>query len=184
MLSTAKSTYSRADLDSIFSRIALARDRHEPFFCVITQADKLSDACANSLLKLLEEPPPGWHWILLTERPHALLATITSRCIVTEYKANHDDDGGYRELFNFLTQKSVGDMGQFHQLLERAKITDYESRLLLDDIITFWTHESLDNILYVDVVTYLHTCLERLPMPGSSKIFWRNVYLNISCLLH
>ncbi|HVG27758.1 MAG TPA: hypothetical protein VM865_09145 [Acidobacteriaceae bacterium] len=35
---------------------------------------------ANSLLKLLEEPPPYAHLILLTENPGELLPTIRSRC--------------------------------------------------------------------------------------------------------
>jgi DNA polymerase-3 subunit delta' len=35
---------------------------------------------ANSLLKLLEEPPPYVHLILLTENPGELLPTIRSRC--------------------------------------------------------------------------------------------------------
>ena len=182
MLSTVKSTYSRADLDIIFSKIVVARDTQEPFFCVITQADKLSDACANSLLKLLEEPPVGWHWLLLTDQPQSFLPTVKSRCVITEFTLDQADSG-YREAFSFLTQKKLGDIVQFHQLLDRTKMSDYESRLLLDDIITFWTRESLNNTIYLVVVNYLHSCLERSPMPGSSKIFWRNVYLNLSCLL-
>ena len=35
---------------------------------------------ANSLLKLLEEPPPYVRLILLTENPGELLPTIRSRC--------------------------------------------------------------------------------------------------------
>ncbi len=183
ILSTIKSTYSRADLDVVFSKIAIVRAQGEPFFCVITQAEKLSDACANSLLKLLEEPPAGWHWLLLTDRPQEFLPTVKSRCVVTEFKSDAQDNG-YREMFSLLTQKNIADIIQFHQQLDRTKISDYESRLLLDDIITFWTQESLKNSAYFPVVNYLHSCLEKLPMPGSGKIFWRNVYLNLSCLLN
>ncbi len=35
---------------------------------------------ANALLKTLEEPRPGVHFVLLAERPDRLLATIRSRC--------------------------------------------------------------------------------------------------------
>lgn len=183
MLATIKSTYSRADLDLIFSKIVIARPQEEPFYCVITQADKLSDACANSLLKLLEEPPAGWHWLLLTDQPHALLPTVKSRCVVTEFSSDAQDTG-YREIYTFLTQKNMGDIIQFHLLIDKSKISDYESRLLLDDIVTFWTREYLYNSDYLDVVNYLHSCLERPPMPGSGKIFWRNLYLNLSLLLN
>jgi DNA polymerase-3 subunit delta' len=183
IISTIKSTYSRSDLDTIFSKIAIARAQHEPFFCVITQAEKLSDSCANSLLKLLEEPPFGWHWLLLTDRPQELLPTVKSRCVVTEFACDAQDSE-YREMLTLFTQKKLADIIQFHQIIDRIKISDYESRLLLDDMITFWTQESLKNGAYFSVVTYLHGCLEKLPMPGSGKIFWRNVYLNLSCLLN
>jgi DNA polymerase-3 subunit delta' len=182
MLSTIKSSYSRSDLDTIFSRIVIARAAQEPFFCVITQADKLSDACANSLLKLLEEPPTGWHWLLLTDRAQELLPTVKSRCLVTQF-ASKQHDSGYRELVSCLTAHSVADLIQFHQLLDRIKITDYESRLVLDELVTFWVQERLKNRAYGNVVNYLLACLEQPPMPGSGKIFWRTVYLNMRSLL-
>src|SRR6478672_7477150 len=47
---------------------------------LVEDADKLNDSSANALLKILEEPPPTSHLILLTARPAMLLATIRSRC--------------------------------------------------------------------------------------------------------
>lgn len=47
---------------------------------VIDGADRLMEAAANSLLKILEEPPPATHFILITPYPHRLLPTIRSRC--------------------------------------------------------------------------------------------------------
>src|ERR1044072_7014879 len=47
---------------------------------LIDEADKLNDASANALLKLLEEPPRTSHLILITARPAMLLPTILSRC--------------------------------------------------------------------------------------------------------
>jgi DNA polymerase-3 subunit delta' len=47
---------------------------------LIDDADKLNPASANALLKVLEEPPPTSHIILLTSRPAMLLETIRSRC--------------------------------------------------------------------------------------------------------
>jgi len=46
---------------------------------IITASSFMKEA-ANSLLKLLEEPPPYAHLILLTENPGELLPTIRSRC--------------------------------------------------------------------------------------------------------
>ncbi|HJU91444.1 MAG TPA: DNA polymerase III subunit delta' C-terminal domain-containing protein, partial [Pyrinomonadaceae bacterium] len=47
---------------------------------LIDEADKLNDASANALLKVLEEPPKTSHLILITSRPAMLLPTILSRC--------------------------------------------------------------------------------------------------------
>jgi DNA polymerase-3 subunit delta' len=46
---------------------------------IVTASSFMKEA-ANSLLKLLEEPPPYVHLMLLTENPGELLPTIRSRC--------------------------------------------------------------------------------------------------------
>src|SRR4029079_8596173 len=50
---------------------------------LIDEADKLNDASANALLKVLEEPPRTSHLILITDRPAMLLPTILSRYKMT-----------------------------------------------------------------------------------------------------
>lgn len=52
---------------------------------LIDEADKLNDASANALLKVLEEPPRTSHLILITARPAMLLPTILSRCQVIRF---------------------------------------------------------------------------------------------------
>jgi DNA polymerase-3 subunit delta' len=47
---------------------------------IIEEAEKLNDASANALLKVLEETPSTSHLILITARPAMLLPTILSRC--------------------------------------------------------------------------------------------------------
>lgn len=47
---------------------------------LIYPADALNPAAANALLKTLEEPPPGVHFLLGAHRLDALLPTIRSRC--------------------------------------------------------------------------------------------------------
>ncbi len=48
--------------------------------CLIHDADRLTLPAANSLLKILEEPPGELVFILLSPRPWLLLPTIISRC--------------------------------------------------------------------------------------------------------
>jgi DNA polymerase-3 subunit delta' len=47
---------------------------------LIDEADRFNDPSSNALLKVLEEPPPTSHLILITSRPAVLLPTIRSRC--------------------------------------------------------------------------------------------------------
>ncbi len=47
---------------------------------LIEDAHRLNGASANMLLKTLEEPPPGTHFLLVTHRPESMLQTIRSRC--------------------------------------------------------------------------------------------------------
>ncbi len=49
--------------------------------CVIHGADYLTLSAANSILKILEDPPQDVVFLLLSSRPWALLSTIVSRCI-------------------------------------------------------------------------------------------------------
>ena len=46
---------------------------------VLNGADRLNVEAANAFLKFLEEPTPKTMFLLLSERPEALMATITSR---------------------------------------------------------------------------------------------------------
>lgn len=48
---------------------------------IIQEAERLNPRAANSLLKILEEPPPYGRFILLTESVGAILPTILSRCL-------------------------------------------------------------------------------------------------------
>lgn len=47
---------------------------------LVEDAHRLNGPSANMLLKTLEEPPPGTHFLLVTHRPEAMLSTIRSRC--------------------------------------------------------------------------------------------------------
>lgn len=47
---------------------------------IIDNAERMNASAANSVLKILEEPPRATHFFLITSRPHMLLPTILSRC--------------------------------------------------------------------------------------------------------
>ena len=48
-------------------------------FLIIENAERMQEASRNSLLKILEEPPPSFYCVLTSSRPGSLLPTIVSR---------------------------------------------------------------------------------------------------------
>jgi len=68
------------------AREAALRTQHAPFearahVIVIDPADRMQPAAAAALLKSIEEPSPGVHWVLLATNLHNILDTIISRCM-------------------------------------------------------------------------------------------------------
>lgn len=66
-------------------REAIERSGYRPFegrrrVTIIDSADGLERSAQNALLKVLEEPPPGSAFILVTALPDLLLPTVRSRC--------------------------------------------------------------------------------------------------------
>ena len=58
---------------------------------IVRRAEELSIGAANSLLKTLEEPRNGTHFILITARPDRLLNTIRSRTLPVRFAPLPDD---------------------------------------------------------------------------------------------
>lgn len=55
--------------------------------CIIDDAGQMTAEAANSLLKLLEEPPPGWLFILITQQAERFLPTVLSRVVRLRFDA-------------------------------------------------------------------------------------------------
>jgi DNA polymerase-3 subunit delta' len=76
----------RASIKIDVVRDVLGRTAFRPFegkrrLVLIREADTLEPQAQNSLLKSLEEPPPGTTFILTSAVPGALLPTVRSRCM-------------------------------------------------------------------------------------------------------
>lgn len=97
---------------------------------LIDEADKLNDASANALLKVLEEPPRTSHLILITARPAMLLPTIRSRCQMIRFAPLTPD-----EIETHLT-KHKGIDGRTARIRARAAGGSM-GRALSGDLVTF-----------------------------------------------
>jgi len=181
-----KSSYTLDEISIIGSTISYTLDSNSHFFFIIQKADFLTSTCANSLLKSLEEPATGYHFILLAERVESMLPTIRSRCTVQTF--SNQSFNSTSSLFDFFSTTAPHSPSIFLNVLEQSKITERESIELLDSLLAHWVTEfkmgiqeqNAQKIKIADhAVTVLKTSFAHPPMPGSSKIFWKNVYLQM-----
>jgi len=74
---------------------------------IIWMAEKMNTACANKLLKLIEEPPEKTVFILITEDEEQLINTIKSRCQVLHFPLLPEETIASGLVKNFHVEKSV-----------------------------------------------------------------------------
>lgn len=178
--------YALEDLNCIFETISFCLNSGEKFFFVLEKADFLTPACSNRLLKPLEEPPEGYFFILLSERGDSILPTIKSRCVTKTFGTDHNEinSNPIYKIFTQNLQNTPPDY--FLQTLDKNTPNEMESRNLLDSIIFYWNSQykkslatAQPNNQIKSIIDLLMAAAEKPPMPGSSKIFWRNLFLTI-----
>ncbi len=75
-----KRDISVAQVRALRDFINISAHRNGAKVVLIQPAEAMNVNAANALLKSLEEPPPATFFLLVTDRPHLLPATIRSRC--------------------------------------------------------------------------------------------------------
>jgi len=178
--------YTIKDIDVIFEKTRFSLNDNEHFFFVLERVETLTATTANRLLKVLEEPPGGYHFMLLTSNINAVLPTIQSRSLVTTLTSMTDDKSDHPLLNHFYNSQTYDPLG-FEQELRNCQLSNSQSIKLLEDAIDHFSEE-YKNILkhkndiqadYLNrVITFLHTQLKKPPQSGSSDIFWKHVYLS------
>ncbi|MCL4229420.1 hypothetical protein KJZ61_01870 [Candidatus Dependentiae bacterium] len=189
-LSTDKH-YTLDDLDVIFSTTAYALQEQDKHFFIINTADLLTPACSNSLLKMVEEPPAGYHFIFLTSRLSAVLPTIRSRCTIITLTTTNSSLSSHA-LFTCFTNQGSLSPADFLKILEQDTTHERETLLIIDALITYWHNKYQQATMQSNsqeaqqaqkIILALQQALAKPPMPGSSKLFWRTLYLTFNHLL-
>lgn len=175
-----ESGYKLENLEIIFDTIKFSLDNNEHFFFILQKADLLSISCANSLLKPLEEPPLGYHFILLANNKELVLPTISSRCLVYNVSSN-DDNIIKTDLLNFFLTGSLNSAFELNKYLERTKPSDKDAKEFIEALrIYYIKHASLSlNEKIIKKIEILDNYYKKLPMPGSGKFFIKNIFLSL-----
>jgi len=176
--------YTLEQLEPLFHTISFTLNDNEHYFFIIEKADTLTTACANKLLKPMEEPPQGYHFILTAEYKDQVLPTIFSRCTIhTATEKNILPEDNF--LVESLTSKLLSPI-EFAKVLDTINPTEQESLRFLDDIFAYWIYyyknkSTVKNQRHVEhIITLLKKAYMQLPMPGSCTFFWHNIYLQIN----
>lgn len=114
----------------VLARVGYSSHEGRGLVFLIRDAEELSQGAANALLKTLEEPPAGVHFVLLTSRPNRLLDTIRSRTLPIRFGALSD-----AVLARILDKRAISAhaaipiaQGSAKLLLELAESEQLESR--------------------------------------------------------
>jgi len=86
--------------------LSLRSHRGRRRIVLVHPAEAMNLNAANALLKALEEPQPGAHFILVSHRPARLLPTIRSRCAAVPMAVPDRE-----QALAWLSEQGVGDAG-------------------------------------------------------------------------
>ncbi|RMF60233.1 MAG: DNA polymerase III subunit delta' [Calditrichaeota bacterium] len=106
---------------------------------IITDCERMTTEAANSLLKLLEEPPEGMRLVMISSRPNLLLPTITSRCQMVKF-----DPLSAAEIAQALVRDRGVDSAQAHLAARLASGSYRRAVELLDEDLEEMQNLSLD----------------------------------------
>jgi len=153
--------YSVKDIQVIFEKIGFALDESENFFFVLQKAHTLNNTCANRLLKVLEEPPTGYNFILHTNNINLILPTIVSRCHIINYSSKSDETQTTHPLLHFFCNNKLDDPINFEKELKKHGLTDSQSIELANDLLSFFAQKIIDFYSKESEDEALHTSIHQ-----------------------
>ncbi|KKQ12072.1 MAG: hypothetical protein WCS92_05945 [Candidatus Babeliales bacterium] len=172
--------YSVDDVEIIFDRTKFALDIGQTFFFVLDQASSLNTATANKLLKVLEEPPAGYKFILLAENISTLPATVISRSHIIKTTGENEQTPHHAFLKYFTAPENLPDPIAFDQELKKTGLSEQECVELCYDLMEYFVNKQTisDSKYFRNGLDILQKRLHKPPCPGSSNMFLKLLYLD------
>lgn len=179
---TPEVNYTVDELIPLFHISSFSLEPTEQFFFILEKVHTLNSSTANRLLKLLEEPPTGYHFILLTPTLEAVILTIRSRCAVQTFLQTTTTPL-HPLLTYFLSKPACANPAEFESELSRATPHETETLQLLSTLI-FEFGKQLESAKNEKETHYYKQCINHinnhrafLPQPGSAQFFWKHFFL-------
>lgn len=173
---------------------------------IIDQAQSLNAQAANSLLKTLEEPPPGTFFFLIAPSVAGLMATIRSRSRIVQFKPLTAEDlarktkaatwalraagGSFEKLAQLqdgpeqeLRQKSIDILNLFLEdrdfLLNEIWRTEFKDRSQGQRLLSYWVSFMKDAIYLQEGVKTQIVNLDQAPLIKALAEYSREFLLNL-----
>ncbi len=80
---------------------------------IVQDAEKMNEEASNSLLKVLEEPPPFSQIILVTPNPYRIIPTIKSRCQIFQFSPIPKEEIRKALITKGIPSERAGILAQF-----------------------------------------------------------------------
>lgn len=180
-------SYALEDIDQVLDSVRFTLDQNEKRFFIFTNAQELTPACSNRLLKTIEEPHKGYFFIFMTSRTENILPTLASRCFFKQF-AQQNISHGYQEIMDpFITSSFQNPVG-FMKNIDRLAIKEHETRDIVDLLLQYFhgqlikahaqtEYNPASLLMITDKIILVKEALTQLPISGSSKLFWKNMYM-------
>lgn len=180
-----ENSYLIEQIDQVIESVQFLLDSQEKRYFIFTQAHELTSTCCNRLLKTIEEPHAGYHFIFTTHRPQELLPTLKSRCFVQQFQSQSNQHT-YHEIIQPFIEDRLNNPIQFMKLVDKQQIKESSTKEIVDLLIEHFHHklklsvqnnDAQEQKKYIDIMIILKKSLLQLPLQGSHKLFWKNLYL-------
>ena len=172
--------YVLDDIEPIFATIHYALEKNSCHAFVLANAHVLSVACANRLLKVVEEPPAGYFFMFLTADQQALLPTIRSRSTLL-YTTPHHTPAHHTLLSCFLETEKQHDPLNFDTLLKAEPLSVGQTKLLVHQLALSINYQSYPNPSAVKDI--IEKAQRNFPQPGGTTHYLRWLYMTLHAAL-
>ena len=136
-----------AEGDEIIRKLTFKAYQGQYKVMIVWIAEKMNEECANKVLKILEEPSPDTVFMLVSDRPDAVLGTIYSRCqriAVPPIEAKdmaealrEKYDVGEAEVY-YLVKNAMGSWGKMLGLLKESEESRVDFELFVQMMRLAW----------------------------------------------
>ena len=125
--------------EQVIKQVEIKQYKYRYKVFIIEDADKMTVAAQNVLLKTLEEPPKNVIFLLLTQKAEILLPTVLSRCVLFKIRPIKDEEvenylvnnlGKNFDEAYFFAKYSAGSIGKAKKLIEDEDFVDMRTYVI------------------------------------------------------